>query len=196
VVVDGRIYRSGRLGPEALRRVIVDHGVRTIVDFGVWKNHPSDGAERDAVTRELGVSVFQLWLSGDGRGNPNAYVEALRVMADPARQPVLVQCAAGAMRTGAAVLLYRHVIEGVPIQEAYAETFAYGLHPSSWKMLAYLADWGDAIARAYRTGVPIPGVPPVAARAGEPVDARGPVLPPPPASAEGARSEPQASEVP
>ena len=184
VVVEGEVYRSGRLTPTTLRRVILENGIRTVVDLGAYDHRPEQARRIRETADELGVTKFDVTMIGDGRANPNGYVEVLRILTDPQRRPVLVQCSAGAQRTGAAVLLYRHVVEGVPIQEAYPEAFLHGHEPDSWAMLAYVADWASAIGDAYRTGRPIPGVPPIEARSDGAVDARGDTLPvPAPASA-------------
>jgi hypothetical protein len=163
VVVEGEVYRSGRLSTTTLRRVIRENGIRTVVDLGAYDHRPEQGHRIRETADELGVTKFDVTMIGDGRANPNGYVEVLRILADPQRRPVLVQCS--------------------PIQEAYPEAFLHGHEPDSWKMLAYVADWAGAIGDAYRTGRPIPGVPPIEARPDGAVDARGDTLPvPAPAS--------------
>jgi hypothetical protein len=190
-VVDGRIYRSGRLTTRTLRGVIREHGIRTIVDLGTYRRGSKPARAMREIAEQMGVDRYSMYLLGDGRGNPNAFVDALRIMSDPERQPVLVQCAAGAHRTGAAVLLYRHVVEGVPIQLAYEESFEHGHEEDDWEMLAYVADWVDEIAEAYRSGEPIPDVEPVRPQPGGPaLDALRPSLPEAPPRPQGRRARP------
>ncbi|MBL0927545.1 MAG: tyrosine-protein phosphatase [Phycisphaerales bacterium] len=166
VVEAGQIYRSGRLTPETMEKVVRQNGIRTVVDLGAWKEgSPEDEAARAAAERNGAVRVRLPRLEGDGTGDPNSYVLALRMMADPSKRPVLVQCAAGAQRTGACVILYRHVVEGRPIAEVYPESFEHRHDPGdNWKMLAYLADWAEPIARAFRGGGTVEGWPPVKGR--------------------------------
>lgn len=160
VVVEGRIYRSGRLTDTAMRSLVRDRHLRTIIDLGAFDPDSPREAHTRELARQLGVRRIRLNLIGDGTGDPNDYVTALRIMTDPDAQPVLVQCGAGSERTGVAVMLYRNLFEGVPIQKAYEETFRYKHDRDDWTMLAYVADWKDAIARALQTGKPIPYPPP------------------------------------
>jgi protein tyrosine/serine phosphatase len=88
-------------------------------------------------------------------------------MTDPRNQPVLVHCAAGAERTGAAMILYRHAMEAERIIDAYREATEFKTSPTdNWVMLAYIAEWNDEIERAFREGGTIPGVPAVEPRVG------------------------------
>lgn len=157
-VVEGRIYRMGRTTPAGLQRLVEEKGIRTVIDFG----SDPEGSEHDTreveACAELGLDRVTLRLEGDGTGDPNMYVEALRIMTDPARQPVLVHCGAGAQRTGAAAILYRHIVEGRPIIDVYPEAWKHRHERGKdWRMLAYLADWSDEIGEAYRTGGRIVG---------------------------------------
>ena len=74
---------------------------------------------------------------------------------------ILIHCAAGAQRTGVIVLLYRHIIQGQDLAQAYLESFQYKHKPDEWRLLAYVAQWNDEIAAALRTGEPIPGFDPI-----------------------------------
>ncbi len=157
-VVDGKIYRMGRTTPDGLERLVREKRIKTVIDFGSDpEGTPEDTREVEAC-RALGVDRVVLRLEGDGTGDPNKYVEALKIMTDPARQPVLVHCGAGSQRTGAATILYRHFIEGRPILEVYPEAWEYRHKPGKdWRMLAYLADWSDEIGEAFRRGGRIVG---------------------------------------
>ncbi len=157
VVVDGQIYRSGRLTERALRSLIEDREVRTILDLGAFDPDSEREAWTQDVAEELGVQRFRFSLIGDGTGNPNYYVQALRVMTDEQAWPLLVCCGAGSERTSVAVMLYRNLVDGDPMMETYAETFGYKHDREDWEMLAYLADYREAILESYRTGVPVEG---------------------------------------
>jgi protein tyrosine phosphatase (PTP) superfamily phosphohydrolase (DUF442 family) len=160
VVEDGRIYRSGRLTESTLSKLHRSHPVRTIVDLGGYE--PGSGADRIeaefAKRNGIDRQVFRLY--GDGTGNPQAYVDALRLMNDPAQQPVLVHCAAGTERTGTAVMLQRMIFEGRSIEDAYAEAQQCGHNADkNDRMLQYVKRWRGAIEMAVRTGEDIPGMP-------------------------------------
>jgi protein tyrosine phosphatase (PTP) superfamily phosphohydrolase (DUF442 family) len=164
VVVDGAIYRSGQNSPRVLREMVGDLGIRTIIDLGGMSDAPETRAERE-VAAELGVKRYEFGLSGDGTGDPDRWAAVERLLADDRNHPVLVHCAAGAQRTSTAVLLYRHLVEGAPITEAYPETFQYKHEPDEWILLAFLTDNLDAIKRSFETGDPCGD------EAGESVDA-------------------------
>lgn len=157
VVVDGEIYRSGELTPAATAKVVREHGIRTIVDLGA---HELGSVEehREADTADaLGVDRVRFGLFGDGRGDPNRYVAALEIMRDPARQPVLVHCAAGSERTGCAVALYRVHEQGWDLDRAYAETLNYDHDTRDNPHLREMLDaWAKPIGAALGDGGVIP----------------------------------------
>jgi hypothetical protein len=164
VVKAGVLYRSADLTPAATQKVVEERHVRTIVDLGAFE----PGSARERVAAEtaaaLGVERHVYRLEGDGTGNPNAYVQAMRIITDPAKQPVLVHCASGAQRTGGCVILYRNLIEGVAFDKAYAEALGYRHDPGrNPRLKPYLQKWIEPINRAYREGGLIDGFGPAGA---------------------------------
>src|SRR5690606_36666167 len=90
-------------------------------------------------------------------GDPNMYVKALGIMTDPARRPVLIHCAASAERTGCAVAMYRHIYEGVPLEETLEEARRHRHDPERTPQVGQvLREWTDDVARSLETGEPIP----------------------------------------
>jgi len=157
VVSEGQLLRSGELSPRAFERVVTDHDVRTVIDLGA--HHPgSPGDQREQRTLDaLGVERVSLRLFGDAQGDPNEYVRALRVMTDPERAPVLVHCAAGAQRTGAAVAFYRMLIEGTSLDQAMREAERFGHDPAdNPRLREMLETWSEPIRQSLETGEPIP----------------------------------------
>ncbi len=140
-VVPGKIYRSAQLTQPMIEKVVADYGIKTIIDLSVSDPPRSETImERGVVANLPNVDRIEFSLMGDGTGDRQQYVTALSIMADPARQPVLVHCAAGAQRTGVIVMLYRHIVDGVPIYEANLESLQYGRNADDWVALAYLAE--------------------------------------------------------
>jgi len=158
VVDEGRVYRAGQMTPTAFRAVHDGHHIRTVIDFGSYWDGPAVADARgdrrnQAVADELHMTRYVMPLYGDGQGNLNWYVEALRIMADPAAQPVLVHCGAGSERTGIAVALYEHMAHGVPLDEALKETTTYRHDPKrNPHVEGIVHQWGEAIVTAAREG--------------------------------------------
>lgn len=164
VVDEGKIYRTGRLTDRTLARVTQEHGIKTIVDFGGYPAGTSQEKSEAEYAAQHGIKRVVLRLYGDGTGNPNAYVEGLKIITDPANQPVLIHCSAGSERTGAAVMLYRHFYQNVPMETALAEAQQFKHNPRRNKTLApYLEKWTESIGAALKAGTDIPGVPPPSA---------------------------------
>ncbi|MGH7131545.1 MAG: fused DSP-PTPase phosphatase/NAD kinase-like protein [Phycisphaerales bacterium] len=156
VVQTGKLYRSGRLTPATTEQVVRGNGIKTIVDLGAFCGDTADRRVADQTAAALGVKRFQFALQGDGSGDPQMYVDALKIIADPANQPVLVHCAAGSERTSACVMLYRKAFEGKGFDETYAEAIAHKHWPQrNPELRKYLDRWGDAIVEALKTGQPI-----------------------------------------
>lgn len=154
VVAEGKVYRSGWLTPAATERVVKRHKIRTIVDLGAYDKRPEMERSAERTASALGVDRYVFRLEGDGTGNPNIYVAALRIITDPSKQPVLVHCSAGAQRTSGCILLYRNIVEGRSFSETVHEAFDHKHDPSdNPRLLPYLLDWHDDIERAFRAPI-------------------------------------------
>ncbi len=157
VVEEGVLYRSAVLPPAALAGVVEDHQIRTIIDFGGHTRGSRSERREIELAEAMGVRYVYLPLYGDGTGDPNMYAEALRVVNDPANQPVLVHCSAGAERTGGLVALYEHFELGMTLDNAYDRCAAYDHDPArNPKLRPMLDQWVDEIEQSVRTGEPIP----------------------------------------
>jgi tyrosine-protein phosphatase SIW14 len=162
VVEPGCIFRSGRLTPRMLRRVRDQHRVRTVIDLGAYPEGTPDELQMQRTAAELGLTRYVMrGVLGNATGNPNVYLHAVRLLADPANHPVLIHCAAGAERTGAAVILFRHIVQGQPIDEVYAEALRFRHDPAkNGEMRTYVEQHAEAIRSAFEQGGDIPGVGP------------------------------------
>lgn len=107
-VEQGQVYRSGLIHPRILRKVLEKNDIQMIVSLrGRYKHE-------EAVARELGIELKQYRLDGDGSGDITYYANTIEhiVQAKEAGKPILVHCAAGTMRTGAAIAFYRMLVLG------------------------------------------------------------------------------------
>lgn len=118
VVKHGFLYRSGQLRAEQLEQAIERYHLKTVVNFQV----PGPGVEAErAICKKHNIGFLNLPMPGDGFGQESQFREVLEAVDDPERRPVLVHCARGTCRTGAAVALYRYERDGWTIEDVAAE---------------------------------------------------------------------------
>ena len=150
VVEEGRIYRSGLIYRGLIEDTLREHRIATVVDLSaLGPDDPDVAAERDAA-RRLGIRTLDVrGLVGDGTGDDDAYLTALTEMARAvAGKPVLVHCAGGSERTGAAVALYRMLLEGWDGARAWDEYRSFRRKPPNDDDLArYVNEHLGALAQ-------------------------------------------------
>jgi protein tyrosine phosphatase (PTP) superfamily phosphohydrolase (DUF442 family) len=126
----GILYRSGQLSSEQLRRAAQRYGIKTVVNLQMPGEELDEERE---LTKRLGVDFVNLPMPGDGFGEEWQFREILKIIDDPERRPVLVHCARGTCRTGAAVAMYRFERDGWTIDDVAVEmrrqTYRYGWLP-------------------------------------------------------------------
>jgi protein tyrosine phosphatase (PTP) superfamily phosphohydrolase (DUF442 family) len=126
----GILYRSGQLTSEQLTQATSRYGLRTVINLQM----PGEELEEEReLTKRLGVDFVNLPMPGDGFGEEWQFREILKIIDDPDRRPVLVHCARGTCRTGAAVAMYRFERDGWTIDDVAVEmrrqTYRYGWLP-------------------------------------------------------------------
>jgi protein tyrosine/serine phosphatase len=133
VVCPGVLYRCGQPSLPALKRLIHDYGIRTVVtlrDSYEAGKPPPDLAEEEYCKREglLHVRISpRNWWGPDGVPPVDEGVRTfLHVMSDPNNHPVLVHCFAGIHRTGAYCAIYRMEFEGWSNERAIEEMKSCG----------------------------------------------------------------------
>jgi hypothetical protein len=166
VVEPGRIYRSGLIRPGLVKQTLAENRIRVIVSL--CSRNPEDPRDdaMEAAAKELGIEVLRFPMKGDGTaadGTMDLHVAAIEAIckARQAEKPVLIQCAAGAQRTGGVVATYQLLVERKTLQEVYAEMLQHNVdtrpdHP----LLPFLnRNMKDAAEKLVAKGV-IPSVPP------------------------------------
>ncbi len=114
----GILYRSGQLTSAQLAQAVKRYDIRTVVNLQ-W---PGDEmVEERSLAASLGVDFVNLPMPGDGFGEEWEFREILQILDDPARRPVLVHCARGTCRTGAAVGIYRLERDGWTLDDVATE---------------------------------------------------------------------------
>lgn len=122
------LYRGAQPMPEGFDR-LKQMGVKTIVDLR-GKSH------RDEV--EAGGLKYLHIPSSAAHIEEDKVVQFLRIVREPANQPVFVHCDRGADRTGCYVAAYRIVEQGWIAQDAEAELPRFRFDPFWQDILSYL----------------------------------------------------------
>jgi protein-tyrosine phosphatase len=131
VVEPGKIYRSGQISPQVLRRTLADKRIGLIVNLSSPYEDNADARAEPIIASEMGVPRISLPLNGQGVGDPSMYPKAIAAIVNANREgkAVLVHCQSGAQRTGGVIATYRMLVEGKSEEEAFAEAKRYGHRP-------------------------------------------------------------------
>ena len=140
-VAPGRLYRSGQFTAGGLRAIVRDHGIRTVINLQEENADPYMPEEwlsaphvlESDLCRQLGLNYYALF-GGEGVSEaelrngkrPAVIDDYLRILDDPANDPVLIHCKAGLHRTGRLTAIYRMEYENWSAGEAMQELRANG----------------------------------------------------------------------
>jgi len=127
-VVPGVLYRSAVLDPEQLGRVVERLGVRTVVNLrSVLENEKGSWrAGQEAELDRRGIAMLDIPMH-TGWPPERAEIDTwLELMRDPARQPVLVHCQYGVVRTGMMVSIYEIELLGHDPEAVWADFDLFG----------------------------------------------------------------------
>lgn len=103
VVREGTLYRSGQLEPKHFESTIEQFHIRTVIQL-----NPHEGNQwEETIARKHGAELISVSMPGTGLGEAEDFDRVMKIVRDPARQPILVHCAAGANRTGMVSALFR-----------------------------------------------------------------------------------------
>ncbi len=168
-VIENTLYRSGRIHPTLLPKVLDKYGIDDIVALTYPNNAPQYQQLEQRLADERGIRLQRFPLEGNGTGDPAQIVGALVAIHDAIARgdQVLVQCAAGTERTGGVIYLYRTLVLGESTDDAYAELLGYGHRPARNPKLeaflnAHMAYFADALAQhgiIQPSGVSLPHLP-------------------------------------
>ena len=104
-------------------------GVKTVIDL----TQDGDPAE-PAIVKKLGMNFHRIPMTTRNNPTSDQVAAFLKLVNDPANQPVYVHCQGGRHRTGVMTAIYRMNIDGWAADRAFAEMkqYKYGpdfLHP-------------------------------------------------------------------
>ncbi|SRR6266404_2045363 len=111
-------------------------GVKTIIDL----QRDGKGGEQ-ALVEAQGMRFYRIGMSDKSEPSTEQADLFLKLVNDPANQPVFVHCAGGRHRTGAMSAIYRITHDGWSADQAYQEMkhydFEYGMGHGSLKNYVY-----------------------------------------------------------
>ncbi|MGH8642279.1 MAG: dual specificity protein phosphatase family protein [Burkholderiales bacterium] len=112
-ITQGRVYQSGVLSAEDLRRVVRQQGIRSVIDL----RQPLEEVQPEiAVLSALGVKHIHI---PSAQVTEDAAVKRfVEVMSDPATYPVLIHCQHGIGRSVLFSAIYRVEFEGWDREQA------------------------------------------------------------------------------
>ena len=95
-------------------------GVKTVIDL------TRDGrSDEPALVQHTGMKFYRIPLTTSERPSESAVAQFLKLVNDPANQPVFVHCQGGRHRTGVMTAVYRMTKDGWTADRAYSEMKQY-----------------------------------------------------------------------
>jgi len=111
-------------------------GVKTVIDL----QREGNSAEQTAVEAQ-GMKFFRIPMSDKNQPSSDQAELFLKIVNDPANQPIFVHCAGGRHRTGAMSAIYRMTHDGWTADQAFEEMkhydFEYGMGHGPLKTYVY-----------------------------------------------------------
>jgi protein tyrosine/serine phosphatase len=95
-------------------------GVKTIIDLT-----RGGRADEQGLVEHAGMKFYRIPLTTSSRPSDAAVAEFLKLVNDPANQPVFVHCQGGQHRTGVMTAVYRMTKDGWTADRAYSEMKQY-----------------------------------------------------------------------
>jgi protein tyrosine phosphatase (PTP) superfamily phosphohydrolase (DUF442 family) len=130
VVEKGGLYRSGQPKESGWQAIKDTHHIKTVVDLReINPDAPWSITEREFCRRN-GIALVHLPLGPMTDAELKRFCE---IVMDSNRQPVLVHCQAGSIRTGVLVASYRIAVQGWSYEDALAEARRFRFSPARHK---------------------------------------------------------------
>jgi protein tyrosine/serine phosphatase len=101
-------------------RALAALGIKTVIDL----QREGDEDEPNHV-ESAGMKFVRIGMSDSSHPSHGQIQEFLKIVSDPANQPVFVHCYGGRHRTGAMIAIYRMTFEGWDADRAYDEMKQY-----------------------------------------------------------------------
>lgn len=133
--VNEKLYRGAQPKPKDYADLKA-MGVKTIIDL------QKDGDSREqAMVEGQGMNFYRIPMSDKSQPGDAQVDQFLKIVNDPANQPVFVHCHGGRHRTGAMTAIYRMTHDGWSADQSYQEMkqydFEYGFGHTPLKRYVY-----------------------------------------------------------
>ena len=120
--VNASYYRGAEPNRQDYER-LASLGIRTVVDL------KDEGIEKEAaIVQRLGMRFQSIPMSSTAAPSEDVVAQFLKIVNDPANQPVFVHCEAGHDRTGVLTAIYRMTHDGWTAERAFGEMKRFGYH--------------------------------------------------------------------
>jgi len=120
-------------------------GVKTVIDL------TADGRnDEPGMVRQAGMKFYRIPLTTSERPSGNAVTQFLKLVNDPANQPVFVHCQGGRHRTGVMTAVYRMTHDNWTADQAYSEMKQYRFEgfPGHPVLKSFVFDYFAGLDRA------------------------------------------------
>ena len=98
-VAKARFFRSGEMSDEELSKVILDKGIKTVIDLRL------DETDQNATIEQNGATLFHIPISSSKEPKKESVKKIIEVFKE-AKEPILVHCSSGTHRTGFVTALW------------------------------------------------------------------------------------------
>jgi protein tyrosine phosphatase (PTP) superfamily phosphohydrolase (DUF442 family) len=131
--VSANLYRSAQPDADGMK-VLKAMGIRTVVNLRAFHSDHDLLAGTGLYSEHIYMKTWH--------PEEEDVVRFLRIVTDPARQPVLVHCQHGSDRTGMMVAFYRVIVQGWSTEQAAREMTegGYGFHEIWQNLVHWLED--------------------------------------------------------
>ena len=143
----GRINDNYYRGAQPAGRDFADLatlGIKTVIDL------TKDGRDDEkAIVERLGMKFYRIPMTTSDRPSDAAVARFLKLVSDPAQQPVYVHCQGGRHRTGVMTAVYRMTHDSWTPDQAYAEMkrFRFEGFPGHPKLKSFVFDYYAQLAQ-------------------------------------------------
>jgi protein tyrosine/serine phosphatase len=123
--VDDALYRGGQPNQQGLEK-LKSVGIKTVISL---RGKDEETGEEKEQVETLGMNFYNLPMSIYERPADEQVLKFLEIVLNKDNQPVFVHCTSGRDRTGAMIAMYRVVVSGMTIKQAYKEAKKFGFWP-------------------------------------------------------------------